>query len=66
MEISKLLKCSRYMIYNVLEHIKQYGTTKNVKQQPRVRKTTPREDSLIYKIAASNPFNSSSEIEKWN
>ena len=62
-EISKLLKCSRYKIYNALEHIKQHGTTKNVKQHPISRKTTPRKDSLIYKAAVKDPFTSSSKIK---
>ena len=30
--------------------VKQRCTTKNVIQQPRARKTAPREDSLIYKV----------------
>lgn len=64
LEISNILKCSRSKIYNALEHIKQHVTTKNVKQRPRARKTTPREDSLIYKVAVKEPFTSSGKIKK--
>ena len=64
LQIYKLLKCSKYKVYNTLEYIKQHGTTKNVKQQSRAWKTTPREDSLIYKIATNNPFTCLSKIKK--
>ena len=60
MEISKMLECSRWKIYNTFEHIWQRGTTKNVKQQ---RKTKTREDSLVYKVAANNAFTSSSKVK---
>ena len=50
-------------MYNALEHVKQHGTTTNIKQQPRARKTTSRQDSLIYNVAANNPFIISSKIK---
>ena len=60
MEIFKLLKYSGCKIYNALEHVKQHGATNNVKQQPRTQKTSAREDSLTYKVAANKTFTGSS------
>lgn len=63
-EIGNILKCSRKMVYNALNHIQKYRSTKNVQQCPRAKKTTPKEDSLIYRASVKNPFKSSSVIKR--
>ena len=63
-EIANTLVCSRKMIYNALNHIRKYVTFKNVKQTPWPRKTSRKEDSLIYRTSVKNPFKSSTVIQR--
>lgn len=63
-EIANTLECSRKMVYNALRHIQQYKTFKNVTQAPRPRKTSRKEDSLIYRASIEDPFKSSTVIQR--
>lgn len=62
-EIASILNCSRKMIYNALSYIQANGTHKNVPQSARPRKTTRKEDSLIYRASVADPFKTSTEIQ---
>lgn len=46
-----------------LQRYKSYGVTENVKQAPRAWKTTPKEDQIIHRTSAKDPFKSSSAIK---
>lgn len=63
-EIATILNCSRKMVYNAIKHIRTFGSFKNVGQCPRPRKTTRKEDSLIYRASVADPFKSSTAIQK--
>lgn len=63
-EIANTLECSRKMVYNALRHIQKYKTSQNVRQAPRPRKTSRKEDSLIYRASAEDPFKSSAVIQR--
>lgn len=62
-EITQALDCSRKMVYNAVKHFESFGVTQNVKRAPRARKTTSREDQIIYRISTKDPFKSSSAIK---
>lgn len=63
-DIASILNCSRKMVYNALSHIQAYGTHKNVPQCSKPRKTTRKEDSLIYRASVADPFKTSTEIQR--
>lgn len=63
-EIADLFNCSRKMVCNALRHIQRYGSCKNVKMAPRARKTTHKEDSLIYRASVASPFKTSNMIQR--
>ena len=52
------------MVYNAISHWKKYGTEKNVKRQPRPRKTTPRFDKRIVRLSKQDPDRSAVDIRR--
>ena len=62
-KISELLGCSRGKVYNAINHLNTFGTTKNVPRAPKQRKTNKREDNIIKRISQADPFKSSRQIQ---
>ena len=55
-EIARKLGCSRKKVINAINLFNDTGSLSNKKRKSRERKTTPREDSAIARIAKLNPF----------
>ena len=55
-EIARRLGCSRKKVINVINLFNDTGSLSNKKRKSRERKTTPREDAAIARIAKLNPF----------
>ena len=55
-EIARRLGCSRKKVINTIHLFNDTGSLSNKKRKPRERKTTPREDAAIARIAKLNPF----------
>lgn len=60
--IAKHLECSVKKVFNAIAHYKTNGTTKSVVRKSRPRKTSPREDLQIIRVAKQDPFKGSNEI----
>lgn len=63
-EIARRLNCSRHMVSNAIQYITTYNTTEKVGRKLRPRKTTFREDNMIFRMVKANPFASSAEIKQ--
>ena len=55
-EIARRLGCSRKKVINAIHLFNDTGSLSNKKPKSRERKTTPREDAAIARIAKLNPF----------
>ena len=55
-EIARRLGCSRKKVINAINLFNDTGSLSNKKSKSRERKTTPREDAAIARIAKLNPF----------
>ena len=56
------LKCSNIAVHNALVNFKNFGTYSNKKRTGRPRKTTPRDDHLMRRIAVRLQMSSSKKI----
>lgn len=52
------------MVFHAVKHFDTYQTTSNVPRVPKQRKTTPRDDRNIVRMAKQNPFKGSNELRK--
>ncbi|KAI8431008.1 hypothetical protein MSG28_001095 [Choristoneura fumiferana] len=59
---STYTKCSVKKVFNAIAHYKRNGTNKNVVRKARPRKTSPRKDLQIIRVAKQDPFKGSNEI----
>ncbi|XP_028041211.1 uncharacterized protein LOC114251213 [Bombyx mandarina] len=50
------LNCSVKKVFSAIDHYKTHGTVENVLRKARPRKTSPREDSLIVRVAKKDPI----------
>ena len=55
-EIARRLGCFRKKVINPINLFNDTGSLSNKKRKSRERKTTPREDAAIARIAKLNPF----------
>lgn len=62
-KIANHLKCSVKKVFNAIDHYKRHGTIENIPRKARPRKTSPREDKLIVRIAKKDPFKGSNQIK---
>lgn len=63
-KIADHLQCSKTMVFHAVKHFAMYQTTSNVPRVPKQRKTTPRDDRNIVRMAKQNPFKGSNELRK--
>ncbi|CAK1595411.1 unnamed protein product [Parnassius mnemosyne] len=61
--IAEHLNCSVKKVFNAIDHYKTHGTVENVLRKARPRKTSPREDMLIVRIAKKDPSKDSNQIK---
>lgn len=61
-DISKMLKVSKKMVYNAVQHYKKYKTTCNIPRSRKPRITTKKEDMLIIRESKKFPHKSANEI----
>ena len=60
--ISKKMKCSKYAVHNAVVKFQNTGSYSTDKKSGRPRKTTPRVDHVIRKIAVRSPMSSANKI----
>ena len=63
-EIARRLGCSRKKVINVINLFNDTGSLSNKKHKSRERKTTPREDAAIARIAKLNLFAGAPKIKE--
>ena len=63
-EIARRLGCSRKTVINAINLFNDAGSLSNKKRKSRERKTTPREDAAIARIAKLNPFVGAPKIKE--
>nr|XP_021202772.1 uncharacterized protein LOC110384985 [Bombyx mori] len=57
------LNCSVKKVFSAIDHYKTHGTVENVLRKARPRKTSPREDTLIVRVAKKDPIKGSNQIK---
>ena len=60
--ISEKMKCSKSAVHNAVVKFKNTGCYSTRKKFGRPRKTTPRDDAIIHKIAVHSPLSSADKI----
>ena len=63
-EIARRLGCFRKKVINAINLFNDTGSLSNKKHKSRERKTTPREDAAIARIAKLNPFVGAPKIKE--
>ena len=63
-EIARRLRCSRKKVINAINLFNDTGSLSNKKRKSRERKTIPREDAAIVRIAKLNPFVGAPKIKE--
>ena len=63
-EIARRLGCSRMKVFNTINLFIDTRSLSNKKRKSRKRKTTPREDAAITRIAKLNPFVGARKIKE--
>ena len=63
-EIARRLGCSHKKVINAINLFNVTGSLSNKKRKSRERKTTPREDAAIVRIAKLNPFVGAPKIKE--
>ena len=60
--ISEKMKCSKSAVYNAVAKFQNTGSYSTGKKSGRPRKTTPRDDHVIRRIAVRSPMSSADKI----
>ena len=63
-EIARRLGCSRKKVINAINLFNDTGSLSNKRRKSRERKTIPREDAAIARIAKLNPFVGAPKIKE--
>ncbi|KAJ0169481.1 hypothetical protein K1T71_015068 [Dendrolimus kikuchii] len=61
--IAEHLNCSVKKVFNAIDHYKTHGNVENVLRKARPRKSSPREDTLIVRVAKKDPSKGSNQIK---
>ncbi|KAI8427781.1 hypothetical protein MSG28_002194 [Choristoneura fumiferana] len=63
-KVAEHLKCSKTKVFNAIRYFKKNRTCQKDQRKQRARKTTPRTDALIVRMAKKKPKLSSVEIKR--
>ena len=61
--ISEKMKCSKSAVHNAVVKFQNTGSYSTRKKSGRPRKTTPRDNPVIYRIAVHSPMSSADKIQ---